>query len=287
MIKKKNKKPWSTSVTFITQELVSDLDRKTMDERWSVIRLYTHWTATLEVRYCRTWLWTKVLWRNGQGRFIVEMSGERSRRWKWREMEAADEECWSVVQRVLPAVDGSQSQWGMEGDPAVTLKQQVEAIIRTGTGDWMRPHTLISLGPSGPLLRAYVCVCVCVCVGVYLKREAAVVPYLQSPSPPPFLSFPHGTSLLPKVLVASSGEGWVVPASGSSLLMAFQLPFNHLQYRRLFCSGFIFHLTAFSMMCLRCGGSQQADKTQCFICSKRKIRHCQLITNFCLIQTYL
>lgn len=41
----------------------------------------------------------------------------------------------------------------MEGDPAVTLKQQVEAIIRTGTGGWMSPHALISLGPSGPLQR--------------------------------------------------------------------------------------------------------------------------------------
>lgn len=58
----------------------------------------------------------------------------------------------------LPAADGSQSQWGMEGDPAVTLKQQVEAIIRTGTGGWMSPHTLISLGPSGPLQSVRECV---------------------------------------------------------------------------------------------------------------------------------
>lgn len=53
----------------------------------------------------------------------------------------------------------------MEGDPAVTLKQQVEAIIRTGMGGWvggggwMSPHTLISLGPNGPLGE---CVCMCV-----------------------------------------------------------------------------------------------------------------------------
>lgn len=64
-----------------------------------------------------------------------------------------------VCRGELPAADGSQSQRGMEGDPAVTLKQQVEAIIRTGTGGWMSPHTLISLGPSGPL--ESVCVCVC------------------------------------------------------------------------------------------------------------------------------
>lgn len=38
----------------------------------------------------------------------------------------------------------------MEGDPAVTLKQQVEAIISSGTPAWMSAHTLISSRPSGP-----------------------------------------------------------------------------------------------------------------------------------------
>lgn len=38
----------------------------------------------------------------------------------------------------------------MEGDPAVTLKQQVEAIISSGTAAWMSAHTLISPRPSGP-----------------------------------------------------------------------------------------------------------------------------------------
>lgn len=38
----------------------------------------------------------------------------------------------------------------MEGDPAVTLKQQVEAIISSGTAAWMSAHTLISSRPSGP-----------------------------------------------------------------------------------------------------------------------------------------
>lgn len=38
----------------------------------------------------------------------------------------------------------------MEGDPAVTLKQQVEAIIRSGMAAWMSAHALISPRPSGP-----------------------------------------------------------------------------------------------------------------------------------------
>ena len=51
-----------------------------------------------------------------------------------KESEMAEEMEVGACRGELPAADGSQSQWRMEGDPAVTLKQQVGAIIRPGTG---------------------------------------------------------------------------------------------------------------------------------------------------------
>lgn len=68
----------------------------------------------------------------------------RNTRWQRREAEMAAETKGGGWGGELPAADGSQSQWGMEGDPAVTLKQQVEAIISSGMADCMSAHTLIS-----------------------------------------------------------------------------------------------------------------------------------------------
>lgn len=67
----------------------------------------------------------------------------------------------------------------MEGDPAVTLKQQVEAIISSGTAAWMSAHTLISSRPSGPPESA--------CVRSSSKELRCGVK-LFKPPPPPSLS---------------------------------------------------------------------------------------------------
>lgn len=92
------------------------------------------------------------------------MSGSNidRRNTRWQRSEVGEAEMAAETEgggwgEELPAADGSQSQWGMEGDPAVTLKQQVEAIISSGMADWMSAHTLISSRPSGPPESACMC----------------------------------------------------------------------------------------------------------------------------------
>lgn len=112
--------------------------------------------------------------KNSGNRFMGEVKKKKKRltggnidrkNARWQRREAGEAEMaaeaegggWGGWGRELPAADGSQSQWGMEGDPAVTLKQQVEAIIRSGMADWMSAHTLISSRPSGPPESARMC----------------------------------------------------------------------------------------------------------------------------------
>lgn len=156
--------------------------------------------------------------------------GSEGRWWRlrWREREG---DGWRGE---LPAADGSQSQWGMEGDPAVTLKQQVEAIIRPGTGGWMSPHTLISLGPSGPPESS----CACVCLS--RKRAEAWYHNFREYSHLLFISPSWKPLLFHRFTTASPCEGWAVSTSGRSLLMDLRLPFKPLQHRSLLSFYFVF-----------------------------------------------
>lgn len=171
--------------------------------------------------------------------------GSEGRWWRlrWREREG---DGWRGE---LPAADGSQSQWGMEGDPAVTLKQQVEAIIRPGTGGWMSPHTLISLGPSGPPESS----CACVCLSQ--KRPEAWYHNFRAYSHLLFI-FPSWKPLLfHRFSTASPCEGWVVSTSGRFLLMDLRLPFKPLQHRsllRFYFDFFFFSQHDFSVLMSPC-----------------------------------
>lgn len=80
----------------------------------------------------------------------------------------------------------------MEGDPAVTLKQQVEAIISSGMADWMSAHTLISLRPSGPPESACMC--------SFSEEPRRAVKLFSSSPPPPLAS--HRVPFVPQASAA-------------------------------------------------------------------------------------